>query len=99
MRNKLDISYGSHFVVSSYFWLWNWKLNPAGNLSSLIWPGGKNFLGSGVVGAPGTRIGAWVVVNTLWARWPARSPAIRNCWFWWDESKGFTKGESGMVSS
>ena len=53
---------------------WNWKLNPAGNLSSLICPLGKCLMAGSVVGAPGG--GRGVVVKILWARRPARSPAF-----------------------
>ena len=95
--DKLGINYRS--LSNVYFWDWNWKLKPWGNLSSLIWPGGKNLLAGGVVEAPGTTGGARVVVNTLWARWPAKSPAIRNRCCWWELSKGLTKGDSGTVSS
>lgn len=55
------------------------KLNPSANLSSLIWPGGKNLPGRGVVGSP---MGAGLaVVKVLPASSPARSPASK-CFCW-----------------
>ena len=73
---------------------WNWKLNPWGNLSSLIWPLGKALTGTGVVGAPGR--GAGVVVKIRWANRPARSPAfsmgcnINSDNIWITQSKKYT---------
>ena len=53
------------------------KLNPSANLSSLIWPGGKNLFGLGVVGTP---MGAGLaVVKVLPASSPARLPASKSC--------------------